>query len=47
MAQISIDEGVDLISFAGDYLDMLVMSYFNTYSQVKGLLIGVNGTTHQ
>jgi len=28
MAQISVDEGVDLISFAGDYLDALVKGKF-------------------
>jgi len=31
MAQISIDEGIDLNSFAGDYLDMLVKGKFVVY----------------
>jgi len=31
MAQISVDEGIDLISFAGDYLDMLIKSKFVIY----------------
>ena len=31
MAQISVDEGINLISFAGDYLDMLVKGRLVVY----------------